>query len=71
MVSFAATYVPLLEAGDVERDSSQHNLRAHALHSSPYSQVQLATEGELRSGAQVCQRLQGLFRRQHKELGKL
>lgn len=58
-------YVHLLVAGDVERHSTQHNFRPHAFNSSSYSQVQLTTEGEMRRGAQVCQRLQGLSRTQH------
>lgn len=60
-------YEHLLIAGDIERHGPQDNFRPHALHSSSYSQVQLATEGELRSGAQVCQRLQGLSTKQHKK----
>lgn len=63
-------YVHLLVAGDVERHSTQHNFRPHAFNSSSYSQVQLTTEGEMRRGAQVCQRLQGLSRTQHIDSGK-
>lgn len=52
---------PLLDAGDVERHSSQHHLGAHALHRCSHSQVQLTAVGELRSGAQVRQGLQRLL----------
>lgn len=59
-------YAHSLIAGDIEGNGTQHNLRSHALNSSPYSQVQLAGEGKVRRGAQVCQRLQGLPETQHK-----
>ncbi|TNN71799.1 hypothetical protein EYF80_017970 [Liparis tanakae] len=39
-------------SGDVERNSTQHHFRPHALYSASYSQVQLTAEGEMRSGAQ-------------------
>lgn len=55
-----ARFACSLVAGDVEGNGTQHNLGSHALNSSPYSQVQLAGEGEVRRGAQVSQRLQGL-----------
>lgn len=55
----------LLIAGDVERHSAQHDFGPHAFNRSSYSQVQLAAEGEMRRGAQVCQRLQGLSGTQH------
>lgn len=58
-------YEPLLDAGDVERHRSQHHLRTHALHSCSHSQVQLTAVGELRSGAQVCQRQQRLSQTPH------
>lgn len=60
-------YVRLLVAGDVKRHNGQHNFRPHALYSSSYSQIQLTTEGELWSGAQVCQGLQGLSMKRHRE----
>lgn len=62
-------YVTLLISGDVEWHSTEDNFRPHAFYSSSYSQVQLATERELRSGAQVRQRLQRLSKTQHKDLG--
>lgn len=60
-----------LVASYVERHGTQHNFRPHALHSSSYSQVQLTTEGEMRSGAEAGQRLQGLSETQQKDSGKL
>lgn len=61
----------LLIASDVERHGTKHHFGPHALHSSSYSQVQLSTEGKMRSGAQVCQRLQRLSRTKNMELSKL
>lgn len=60
-----ARFACSLVAGDVEGNGTQHNLGSHALNSSPYSQVQLAGEGEVRRGAQVSQRLQGLQKKKH------
>lgn len=65
-----ARFACSLVAGDVEGNGTQHNLGSHALNSSPYSQVQLAGEGEVRRAAQVSQRLQGLQKKntQHKSV---
>lgn len=47
-------------ASDEQGDSTQDHLRAHALHCSPNSQIQLSWEGEPWGGPQVTQGLQTL-----------